>query len=66
MNLVINGVSQEAPEGVTLAGLLALLKVAPERVAVEVNLSIVNTGHYAGLLLNEEDRIEIISFVGGG
>lgn len=42
------------------------LKLKPESVAVELNLEIVPKKEYNIKKLNEGDKIEIISFVGGG
>ncbi len=53
-------------DGTSIAVLLAELALQPERVVVELNLEIVERSAYAGRLLQAGDRIEIISFVGGG
>jgi len=52
--------------GSTVAGLLTELDIRPDRVAVELNLSILDRGEFDGRNLQEGDRIEIISFIGGG
>lgn len=62
----MNGDEQEIPIGTNLIQLLEKLKVAPERVAIEVNLSIIDKGRYGQVPLKEGDQIEIIGFVGGG
>lgn len=46
--------------------LLDLLGVQKERVAVELNLNIVPKGRFGETVLKNGDRIEIVSFVGGG
>ena len=66
MKLLVNGDWTEAPEGETLQGLLGRLGIDPRRVAVEHNLSIVPKDRYAGTVLAEGDRLEIVHFVGGG
>ena len=66
MTVQINGESRRLEEGTTLAGLLSNLGLHAERVAVEVNLNIVEKERYAGSLLKEGDKVEIIGFVGGG
>ncbi|HET6515283.1 MAG TPA: sulfur carrier protein ThiS [Thermodesulfovibrionales bacterium] len=65
MKLIVNGETLET-SAQTLKGLLDELRVQAERVAVEVNLSVVRKSEYATFPLNEEDRIEIVNFVGGG
>jgi thiamine biosynthesis protein ThiS len=66
MRVTVNGVLQEVPEQTDVAQLLATLKVAPERVAVEINLTILDARQSPSVHLKEGDRVEIIHFVGGG
>lgn len=65
MQISINGEPREVPDGVTLEGLLRELKIA-ERVAVEVNLEVVRRARHAEHRLRAGDRVEIVTFVGGG
>ncbi len=62
----LNGVPERIPEGLTVAGLLARLKLRPDRVAVEKNGEIVPKAAYDGAMLEAGDCLEIVSFVGGG
>lgn len=66
MQVVINGESREIPDCCSVAGLLDLLAIGRERVAVEVNLDIVPKAAYEGHVLQADDKIEIVHFVGGG
>ena len=66
MKVVINGDTSEVEDGLTVAGLLETLKIAPGRVAVEVNLQIVKKCDYENHALNDMDTVEIVNFVGGG
>jgi thiamine biosynthesis protein ThiS len=66
MQIMVNGTRQEAPSDINVSQLLVKLNFLPERVAVEVNLAIIDRGKYGQTLLSEGDQIEIISFVGGG
>ena len=67
MKLIVNGEDREFDDAVaTVRQLLEHLQVPVDRTAVEVNQQIVVTEEYAGRQLNELDRIEIVSFVGGG
>ncbi len=66
MQIQVNGVQRTAPNGLTIAGLLRELEVRPERVAVELNLEIVDRQEFERRTLQEGDRVEIISFIGGG
>jgi thiamine biosynthesis protein ThiS len=40
--------------------------VAVPRVAVELNLRVLSRAEHAGARLNHGDRVEVVSFVGGG
>jgi len=66
MILTVNDTAREIPEGTTVEGLLALFDLARGRVAVERNGAIVPRGAYAETVLEPEDRLEIVHFVGGG
>jgi sulfur carrier protein len=66
MRLLLNGDWTEAPEGESLQALLGRLGIDARRVAVEHNLAIVPKDRYAGTVLAEGDRLEIVHFVGGG
>ena len=64
--IAVNGEPQAVPSGTTVAGLLALLGLDPRRVAVERNRDVVPRSTYADALLADGDRVEIVTFVGGG
>jgi len=62
----VNGQAREVPEGMTLAALLASLQVGGPGVAVEVNAEVVRRARHAEHALSPQDRVEIVTFVGGG
>lgn len=66
MKMVVNGEEKEIPDGLTVEGLLNQLNIGKERVAVELNLDIVPKNSFAYVVLKNGDRVEIVSFVGGG
>ena len=66
IELVVNGEPREVPTGTTVAGLLVQLKMQPRLVAVERNRNLVPRGQHADCKLEEGDRIEIVTLVGGG
>jgi sulfur carrier protein len=66
LHIEVNGEPRTARAGMTVAGLLEELNVQPDRVAVELNLQILDRQEFAQRGLNEGDRVEIISFIGGG
>lgn len=53
-------------EEINVTGLLQDLQLNVERVAVEINLEILDRGDFDVRILEEGDRIEIMSFIGGG
>ncbi len=69
MKLHINGDERAFPDNpnpFTLAALVEILGMKPDRVAVELNREIVPRDLWAETVLNEGDRLEIVHFVGGG
>lgn len=66
MYVHVNGQPRDVSEGMTVARLLQELQLTARKVAVEVNLEILDTQDFDGRLLNEGDRVEIMSFIGGG
>jgi len=67
MKLIINGEERTFGQPpATLASLLDQLCVPVARTAVELNGSVVEKHRFEATALREADRIEIVSFVGGG
>ena len=66
MELMVNGEKREVAEGSTVSTLLEALKIAPERVVVEMNLKILKRAEHLTTILKEGDQVEIVQFVGGG
>jgi sulfur carrier protein len=62
----INGQEREIPEGMSLAALLTTLELGGPGVAVEVNAEVVRRARHAEFQLSPQDRVEIVTFVGGG
>jgi thiamine biosynthesis protein ThiS len=66
MKLQINGDEKTFDSPLTLAALVEVLGMKPDRVAVELNRDIVPRDRWAQTTLNEGDRLEVVHFVGGG
>jgi len=64
--MILNGKPTEIKPGETLLSLLGSLGYKPGRVAAELNGKIIPREDYATTALNENDRLEIVCFVGGG
>ncbi|MGO9125791.1 MAG: sulfur carrier protein ThiS [Terriglobales bacterium] len=66
MKLQLNGEPRDFAAPLSLAGLLEQLGMKADRVAVELNRSIVPREQWAQTSLGEGDHLEIVQFVGGG
>ena len=66
MKLQVNGDPMEVAEGATLSMLLEQLKLKPELVVVELNMSILKREELSKAPLKDGDHLEIVHFVGGG
>lgn len=64
--VVVNGTSTSVDRGTTVIQLLDQLGVVPDRVAVEINLAVIDRLAFDCIRVQEGDRVEIVSFVGGG
>ena len=64
--MTVNGETVQLASGSTVADLLRSLSLEPTRVAVEHNLRVVPRAEHATVRLNHGDRVEIVTFVGGG
>tara|TARA_B110000438_G_C15798092_1_gene643768 strand:+ start:8 stop:226 length:219 start_codon:yes stop_codon:yes gene_type:complete len=62
----LNGDSYEVIKGSNLIELLNKLKIQKNKVAIEVNGQIVEKNKYNNLILNNNDKVEIVHFIGGG
>lgn len=66
MQVVVNGTAREVTEGATIAVLLTTLGLEQRRVAVELNETVIPKVRHAETVLKPADRVEIVTFVGGG
>lgn len=66
MIIHVNGESRGIGDGLTVAALLHELEIRADRVAVELNLEILDRKDFETRGLREGDRVEILSFIGGG
>jgi sulfur carrier protein len=65
MRVEVNGMEQNLSPGISLIALLSELHLTPDRVAIELNMDVIDRKHFDSPL-KEGDKIEIIHFVGGG
>jgi len=66
MKVYVNGESRDLSGEFSLAELITQLELAATRIAVELNREVVRRNDWSGTMLHENDRVEIVHFVGGG
>jgi sulfur carrier protein len=66
MQIYLNGEEKQIPDGLDVAGLIEMLELTEQRIAVEVNAELVPRSTFPGHSLRAADRVEIIQAVGGG
>jgi sulfur carrier protein len=66
MQVQVNGEAMERPDGETLAALLVALGASSGRVAVMLNDDVIPAAERAARRLAAGDRVEILTFAGGG
>ncbi len=66
MQATVNGQQKEIDSGTNVTALLGLYELEPIRVAVEINEDLVPRSSFSTTTIFEGDRIEIVTFVGGG
>lgn len=64
--MIVNGKEFKRNNEKTIFDLLATLNVNPEVVVVEQNGVIIGREHFDTKEVQDEDAIEVVSFVGGG
>ena len=66
MRVQVNGEIRTVADRSTLNDLVDELALPPARIAVELNGKVIRRDQWSETVLNEEDRLEIVHFVGGG
>lgn len=66
VSIFVNGDAQQIDPSATVADLLARLKMNPKFLAVELNRQVVPRAEHHRTKLSANDRIEIVTLVGGG
>ena len=66
MRVYLNGESKTVDDSLTLADLVSQLDLPAVRLAIELNRKVVRRSEWDQTKLAEDDRVEIVHFVGGG
>jgi thiamine biosynthesis protein ThiS len=66
MKVFVNGDEKDLGGATSLAELITLLDLPAARIAIELNREVVRRSEWGSTMLKDDDRIEIVHFVGGG
>jgi thiamine biosynthesis protein ThiS len=66
IKIFLNGELREIEENSNISQLLSDLALDPKKIAIEKDLEIINPQDFEKILLNENTKIEIVHFIGGG
>ena len=66
MNIILNGVSRNVPDHISVAELLLSLDLADKRLALEVNRKIIPRSTFSSHAIHPGDKVEIVHAIGGG
>ena len=65
-SILLNGETRKVEFETDLARLLDDLELPKQRIAIELNGSVIRRSDWAETLVSDGDRIEVVHFVGGG
>lgn len=66
MRVYVNGEAKELSGPTSLAELITQLDLPAARIAVELNRNVVRRNEWSSTMLHDDDRLELVHFVGGG
>ena len=62
----VNGKVKSISDNYNMLDLVKNLKIPMKKVAIELNKEIINKKNISKIILKENDKIEIVHFIGGG
>lgn len=66
IQVLINGNKKLLEKNKNLVEVLKFLKITKNDIAIEINSVVVPKSQYINTFLKDNDRIEIVQFIGGG
>lgn len=66
MNITLNGQKHNIESNITLEEMLINLNIEQNNIIAEVNGEVVTKDEFSNKIINENDIIELVRFVGGG
>ncbi len=64
--IYLNGKKEEIEQNTTITNLLQVKKIRPEVVTIELNDKVIEKNKYQDVLLNTNDHLEFVYYMGGG
>ena len=66
MLITVNGEEKNVEEGTSLQGIIALLNIEDKVMAAAINMEIVKKDQWTTFKPQNNDKLELLQFVGGG
>ena len=66
MTLIINGETKEFDDSATLQDIITNLQIENKVMAAAVNMNIVKKDEWSNFIPKNDDKLELLQFVGGG
>ena len=66
MTLIVNGETKEFKDNLTLQNIITELQIENKVMAAAVNMNIVKKDDWNSFVPKNDDKIELLQFVGGG
>ncbi len=66
IEILVNGEQRRVPPGASVDALLAFLELPLDRVAVELNKTLIRKRDWSATTISQGSQVEIVEFVGGG
>ena len=66
MNIILNNRKEEIQDGITVQQLLHYKKIKNKYMAVEINRNVIPKSDHQTYVIQDGDKIEIITAIGGG
>tara|TARA_B100000035_G_scaffold176517_1_gene150525 strand:- start:3205 stop:3405 length:201 start_codon:yes stop_codon:yes gene_type:complete len=66
MNIILNNTKEEIQDGITVQQLLHYKKINNKYMAVEINRNVIPKSDHQTYVIQDGDKIEIITAIGGG
>lgn len=66
MTLIVNGETKEFKDNLTLQNIITELQIENKVMAAAVNMNIVKKDEWSTYIPQNDDKLELLQFVGGG